>query len=337
MALPVRRLGRTGWDLTTIGLGTWALGGGDWAFGWGPQDDADSIATIHHAVEAGINWLDTAPEYGLGHSEEVVGRALAGLPEADRPLVFTKCAMVWDPDDRHAEATAVGDAASLRAECEASLRRLGVDCIDLYQVHWPPTDGTTLEDYWSTLVDLRASGKVRAIGLSNHGVEQLTRAEGVGHVDSLQPPLSAINRAAAADVIPWCEAHDTGVIVYSPIHSGLLSGTFDPARLALGDWRLGEPDFTTDLQASFAVAAAIVDVAARRSTSAASVAIAWTLHWPGVTAAIVGARRPAQIDDWLDAADLRLDGDDLDAIAAAITSSEVGSGPSRPPATVEVS
>jgi aryl-alcohol dehydrogenase-like predicted oxidoreductase len=351
MRLPVRSFGATGWELTTVGLGTWALGGGDWAFGWGPQDDAESIATIHHAVEAGINWLDTAPEYGLGHSEEIVGRALAGLSEADRPLVFTKCAMVWDPEDstaRHVPATAVGDAASLRAECEASLRRLGVDHIDLYQVHWPPTDGTALEDYWATLVDLRTAGKVRAIGLSNHTVDQLTRAEAVGHVDSLQPPLSAINRAAAADVIPWCEANDTGVIVYSPIHSGLLSGTFDPSRLALGDWRLGEADFTSELPANLGVAAAVADVAAARSTSAASVAIAWTLLWPGVTAAIVGARRPAQIDDWLDAADLQLTGDDLDAIAAAITRSGAGSGPSRPegrseatgesaPATAEVS
>jgi aryl-alcohol dehydrogenase-like predicted oxidoreductase len=336
MSLPMRRFGSTGWELTTVGLGTWALGGGDWAFGWGPQDDAESIATIHYAVEAGINWLDTAPEYGLGHSEAIVGRALTGLSEADRPLVFTKCAMVWDPDDRQAEATAVGDAASLRAECEASLRRLGVDRIDLYQVHWPPTDGTALEDYWATLVDLRASGKVRAIGLSNHSVQQLTRAEAVGHVDSLQPPLSAINRAAAADVIPWCAANDAGVIVYSPIHSGLLSGTFDPTRLAPGDWRLGEPDFTTELPANLAVAAAVAQVAARHSTSAASVAIAWTLLWPGVSAAIVGARRPAQIDDWLDAADLQLNGDDLDAIAAAITSSGAGSGPSRP-ATGEVS
>jgi diketogulonate reductase-like aldo/keto reductase len=205
MGMPVRRFGATGWELTTVGLGTWALGGGDWAFGWGPQDDAESIATIHHAVEAGINWLDTAAEYGLGHSEEIVGRALAEMSETDRPLVFTKCAMVWDPNTRQAEATAVGDAASLRAECEASLRRLGVDCIDLYQVHWPPTDGTALEDYWTTLVDMRASGKVRAIGLSNHDVDQLSLAEAVGHVDSLQPPLSAINRAAAADVIPWCD------------------------------------------------------------------------------------------------------------------------------------
>ena len=336
MGLPVRRFGTMGWELTTIGLGTWALGGGDWAFGWGPQDDAESIAAIHHAFEAGINWLDTAPEYGLGHSEEIVGRALDALPEADRPLVFTKCAMVWDPDNRQAEARAVGDAASLRAECEASLRRLGVDRIDLYQVHWPPTDGTALEDYWSTLVDLRASGKVRAIGLSNHSVDQLTAAEALGHVDSLQPPLSAINRAAAADVIPWCEANGTGVIIYSPIHSGLLSGTFDPTRLAPGDWRLGEPDFTTDLPANLMVAAAVAQVAARHSTSAASVAIAWTLLWPGVTAAIVGARRPAQIDGWLDAAGLQLTDDDLETISAAIASSDAGSGPSRP-ATVGTS
>ena len=164
--------------------------------------------------------------------------------------------MVWDPNDRQAEATAVGDAASLRAECEASLRRLGVDRIDLYQVHWPPTDGTALEDYWATLVDLRASGKVRAIGLSNHAVDQLTRAEAVGHVDSLQPPLSAINRAAAADVIPWCEANDTGVIVYSPSTLACCRARSIPSRLAPGDWRLGEADFTSDLPANLGVAAA---------------------------------------------------------------------------------
>jgi aryl-alcohol dehydrogenase-like predicted oxidoreductase len=211
-----------------------------------------------------------------------------------------------------------------------------VDRIDLYQVHWPPTDGTPLEDYWATLVGLRASGKVRAIGLSNHAVDQLTRAEVVGHVDSLQPPLSAINRAAVADVIPWCEANDTGVIVYSPIHSGLLSGTFDPSQLAPGDWRLSEPDFTTDLPANLGVSAAVADVAARHSTSAASVAIAWTLLWPGVTGAIVGARRPAQIDGWLDASGLQLTDADLDTIAAAIVSSGAGNGPSRP-ATASVS
>ena len=330
--LATRPFGTTGWELTTVGLGTWALGGGDWAFGWGAQDDTESVATIRHAVDVGVNWLDTAPEYGLGHAEEVVGRALAGMAEADRPLVFTKCAMVWDPDNRQAEATAVGDADSLRSECEASLRRLGVECIDLYQVHWPPTDGTPLEDYWSTLIDLRASGKVRAIGLSNHTVSQLTRAEELGHVDSLQPPLSAINRAAAEDVIPWCQAHDAGVIVYSPMHSGLLSGTFDPARLAATDWRLGEADFTTDLEANRKVAAAIGEVAARHSTSAGSVAIAWALGWPGVTAAIVGARRPAQIDGWLDAAALHLSSADLDDIAAAITASGAGTGPKRPAA-----
>jgi aryl-alcohol dehydrogenase-like predicted oxidoreductase len=330
-ALPRGRLGQTDFELTAVGLGTWALGGGDWAFGWGPQDDTRSIATIHAAVEAGINWLDTAPEYGLGHSEEVVGKALAALPEPDRPLVFTKCAMVWDPADRHAEARAIGTADSLREECEASLRRLGVEQIDLYQVHWPPTDGTPLEDYWATLVELRDAGKVRAIGLSNHDVDQLSIAEKIGHVDSLQPPLSAISRAAAAELIPWCERNGTGVIVYSPMHSGLLSGTFDPARLAPDDWRQQIPDFTTDLPANLVVAAAMDAVAARHNTTAASVAVAWTLAWSGVTAAIVGARSPAQITGWLDGASLRLTEADLDEVAAAIDSGGAGSGPLRPP------
>jgi aryl-alcohol dehydrogenase-like predicted oxidoreductase len=333
MALPTRDFGTTGWQLTTVGLGTWAFGGGDWAYGWGAQDDDDSIAAIHHAVESGINWVDTAPEYGLGHSEEVVGRAIAALPATDRPLVFTKCAMAWDPDDRYAPTHAVGDAAALRAGTEASLRRLGVDVIDLLQVHWPPTDGVGIEEYWATLAALRDSGKVRAIGLSNHDVAQLSRAETIGHVDSLQPPLSAINRAAAGDVIPWSKANRTGVIVYSPIHSGLLSGSFDPGRLKAGDWRLAESDFTTDLAANLGVAAAIEAVAANHGTSAAGVAVAWTLSWPGVTAAIVGARNPEQVDGWLDAATLRLDEQDVDVIAAAIERHGAGTGPRRPPVT----
>src|SRR3984885_11497840 len=213
-SLPTARLGRTDMHLTRVGFGAWAIGGGGWAFAWGSQDDGESITAIRAAVESGVNWIDTAAVYGLGHSEEVVAAALAGLPEADRPYVFTKGGLVWDPADRTAAPRRVGAPASLRAEVEASLRRLRGDRIDLYQMHWPAEDGTPLEEYWQVLLDLKAEGKVRAVGLSNHNVEQLTRAEALGHVDTLQPPFSAIERSAAEAVLPWCAEHNTGVIVY---------------------------------------------------------------------------------------------------------------------------
>jgi len=331
--LPRRKLGTTGYEISTVGLGTWALGGAGWSWSWGPQDDAQSVATIVAAVEAGINWLDTAAEYGLGHSEEVVGRALRAVPEADRPLVFTKCGLVWDPAAPMTPACQIASPASIRRECEDSLRRLGVEAIDLYQVHWPPADGTPVDEYWAVMVELREAGKVRAVGLSNHGVAQLTAAEAIGHVDSLQPPLSAIGRDAAGDIIPWCAAHGTSVIVYSPMHSGLLSGSFDAARLAPEDWRRREPDWTEKLDANLRVAHALGDIAAVKGTTAGSVAVAWTLAWPGVTGAIVGARSPRQISGWIDGAALRLTDADLDSIAAAIRASGAGTGPERPPVT----
>ena len=328
--IPRRKLGTTGYEISTVGLGTWALGGDGWSWSWGPQDDAQSVATIVAAVEAGINWLDTAAEYGLGHSEEVVGQALRAIPEADRPLVFTKCGLVWDPADRMAEADKVASPASIRRECEDSLRRLGVDAIDLYQVHWPPADGTGIEEYWTAMIGLREAGKVKAIGLSNHDVGQLSAAEAIGHVDSLQPPLSAITRDAAGDVIPWCAAHGTGVIVYSPMHSGLLTGSFDPARLAPGDWRHREPDWTDKLEANLGVVGALAQVAAAHGATTAAAAVAWTLAWPGVTAAIVGARTPWQLSGWVDGGALALTETDLDAVATAIRANGAGSGPDRP-------
>jgi aryl-alcohol dehydrogenase-like predicted oxidoreductase len=328
--IPRRKLGTTSYEISAVGLGTWALGGDGWSWSWGPQDDAQSVATIVAAVEAGINWLDTAAEYGLGHSEEVVGQALRAIPEADRPLVFTKCGLVWDPGDRMAPAAQVASPASIRRECEDSLQRLGVDAIDLYQVHWPPADGTAVEEYWAAMTGLREAGKVRAIGLSNHDVGQLAAAEEIGHVDSLQPPLSAIARDAASDVIPWCAANGTGVIVYSPMHSGLLSGSFDPARLAPGDWRRREPDWTDRLDANLRVADALSRVAAAKGTTTASAAVAWTLAWPGVTGAIVGARSPEQLGGWIDGGGLGLTTGDLEAVAAAIRNSGAGTGPERP-------
>ena len=328
------RLGTTDMEITRVGFGAWAIGGGDWAFAWGNQDDGESVAAIQHAVERGINWIDTAAVYGLGHSEEVVARALAEMPEGERPFVFTKCGLTWDERDRTATPKRVGNPASLRREVEASLRRLGVERIDLYQMHWPAEDGTPVEAYWRALLDLKAEGKVRAVGLSNHDAAQLEAAEGVGHVDTLQPPFSAIRRKAAAAELPWCAEHGTGVIVYSPMQSGLLTGTFTAeraAQLSAGDWRSRSPEYRGEnLGRNLALADALKLVAERRGTSVASVAVAWTLAWPGVTGAIVGARRPAQVDDWLDAAGLELSDDDLDEIAGAIGRTGAGSGPARP-------
>src|SRR6202167_5524126 len=206
-SLPTARLGRTDMHLTRVGFGAWAIGGGGWAYAWGNQDDAASIAAIRHAVESGVNWIDTAAVYGLGHSEEVVASALAGLAEPDRPYVFTKGGLVWDPADRSAAPRRVGAPASIRTEVEASLRRLGVERIDLYQMHWPAEDGTPLETYWQALLDLKRAGKVRAVGLSNHNAGQLAAAEALGHVDTLQPPFSAIKRDVAAAELPWCDMH----------------------------------------------------------------------------------------------------------------------------------
>ncbi len=333
MTLPTRPFGTTGMEITRVGFGAWAIGGGDWAFAWGAQDDAESIAAIRYAVDKGVNWIDTAAVYGLGHSEEVVGRALKDIPEADRPYVFTKCGLVWDAGDRRKPARRVGDPRRIRSDVEDSLRRLGVERIDLYQMHWPAEDGTPLEEYWQALLNLKAEGKIRAAGLSNHDVGQLAVADKLGHVDSLQPPFSAIHRSAAAE-IGWCADHDTGVIVYSPMQSGLLTGAFTRERverLPEDDWRRRHPDFTAKLEANLALADALRPVAERHGVPMAAVAVAWTLAWPGVTAAIVGARRPDQIDGWLPAASLELTAQDLEEIAAAIERTGAGEGPVLPP------
>lgn len=333
MTLPARALGTTGMDITRVGFGAWAIGGGDWAFAWGAQDDAESVAAIRYALDQGLNWIDTAAVYGLGHSEEVVGRALKDIPEPDRPYVFTKCGLVWDPGDRRRPARRVGDPERIRRDVEDSLRRLDVERIDLYQMHWPADDGTPLEEYWQALLDLKAQGKIRAAALSNHDVARLTVAEKLGHVDSLQPPFSAIRRSAAAE-IGWCAEHDTGVIVYSPMQSGLLTGAFTRERvegLPEDDWRRRHPDFTAKLDANLALAGALRPIAERHGVPMAAVAVAWTLAWPGVTGAIVGARRPGQIDGWLAAASLELTEQDLEEIAAAIERTGAGEGPALPP------
>lgn len=332
--LPKRRLGRTDMLITPVGLGSWAIGGGDWAVGWGKQDDAASIGAIRHAIERGVNWIDTAAIYGLGHSEEVVAAALKDIPTAQRPFVFTKCGLRWDDNDPMAPPQNVGKPASIRAECEASLKRLGLERIDLYQMHWPAKDGTPIEEYWRTLLDLKKEGKVRAVGLSNHNVAQLTAAEKVGHVDTLQPPFSAIRREFAAAELPWCVDHDTGVIVYSPMQAGLLTGTFTAERarkLPANDWRSRNAEFTGDkFKANLALADTMKQVAGRHDTTAAAVAIAWVLAWPGVSGAIVGARAPEQVDGWIGAARLTLTAADLDDIAATIKRTGAGAGLARP-------
>jgi aryl-alcohol dehydrogenase-like predicted oxidoreductase len=329
-AIPTRPLGSAGPAITTVGFGAWAVGGA-WAFGWGPQDDRDSIAAIHRALDAGVGWIDTAAAYGLGHSEEVVARALEGV--AARPLVFTKCGMVWhDRPDRVPRADLRPEW--IRRECEDSLGRLRVEALDLLQFHWPDRNtGTPIEESWGAMADLVREGKVRHAGVSNFDRDLLERCEPILHVDSLQPPLNAIQRDAA-DLLPWCEANGTGVIVYSPMMSGLLTGRFTAERverLDAGDWRRGFREFREPrLSENLALQDALRPVAERHGVSVGAVAVAWALAWPGVSGAIVGARDPGQVEGWLPAAELALTPEDLDEIAAAIERTGAGQGPARP-------
>ncbi|WP_420113026.1 aldo/keto reductase [Pseudactinotalea sp.] len=312
-------LGTSGIEIGTIGLGTWAMGGGDWVSAWGAQDDRESVATIRAAVEAGIDWIDTAAVYGFGHAEEVVAEAMRGIPEGDRPIVATKGGMVWNPTDRRAPSRRVADAAALRGQVEDSLQRLDVDVIDIYFIHWPATV-EPVEEYWATMLELKDSGKVRAIGLSNHDVASLQMAQNLGAVDVVQPQFSAVVPQAAHEVLPWARDHGVGVVGYSPMGSGLLTGAFTAERvagLAEDDWRRRSPLFTDQLETNLRIAEAMAQVAHSRSTTTAAVAVAWTLGFQGLTSAIVGARRPQQLADWIDARTLRLTDAEYATIAAA--------------------
>jgi aryl-alcohol dehydrogenase-like predicted oxidoreductase len=336
MALNKRPLGRSGLEITTVGIGTWAVGGGGWSFGWGAQDDEHSVAAIRRGVELGINWVDTAAIYGLGHSEEVVGRALKEIPANQRPFVFTKCGLIADKAKPFETPQRNLRPESIRRECEASLQRLGVERIDLYQFHWPDDTGTPIEDSWGEMARLIKEGKVRAGGVSNFTVDLLERCERVRHVDTLQPPFSAIRRDSAADVIPWCATHGTGVIVYSPMQAGLLTDRFTAERVkrfAADDWRRGAVEFQGDnLSRNLRLRDALKPIAARHNATVAATAVAWTLAWPGVTGAIVGARSAEQVDGWIRAGEIDLTPQDLAEVAGALGETGAGSGPIAPPA-----
>ncbi|HWC06168.1 MAG TPA: aldo/keto reductase [Gemmatimonadota bacterium] len=328
VGLEKRRLGREGPTLTTLGFGTWAIGG-PYRFGWGPQDDAESIAAIRRGVESGINWIDTAPVYGIGHSEEVVGRAVRPYALGEEVYLATKCGRKWIGPREGGGLVFDLRPESIREECEESLERLGVERIDLFQFHWPDTEtGTAVEDSWGTMQELVEEGKVRWRGVSNFDVGLLERCERIAHVDSLQPPFSLIDRRARRELIPWCAARGVGVVVYSPMASGLLSGKYTTAameELAPDDWRRRFAPFQEPrLSRNLALVDRLKLVAARLETTLPALAVAWTLATPGVTSAIVGGRRPDQVDGWIPATELRLSERDLSEIEAAIVDTGAG-------------
>jgi aryl-alcohol dehydrogenase-like predicted oxidoreductase len=315
MGLRTARLGQTGMEITRVGFGAWAIGGGGWEFGWGPQQDGESIAAIDRALELGINWIDTAAAYGFGHSERVVARALAG--RAERPYIFTKASLLDDGTGRVVHSL---KRDSILAEAEASLDRLGVDAIDLYQIHWPDPD-QDIEEGWSALAELKEQGLVRHIGVSNFGVAQLRRISPIAPVETLQPPFSLVDRSVENEILPYAERAGIGVIVYSPMGSGLLTGAMTAERIAAmpaNDWRASDPDFTEpQLSRHLATADRLAAVGKRYGVSPGAVAVAWTLRNPAVDGAITGFRRPDQVDPIVAAAGLELTDDDVAEIEAA--------------------
>ena len=302
--METKRLGNSDLLITPVGFGSWAVGGGGWQFAWGDQDDAESIAAIHRALDLGMNWIDTAAVYGLGHSEEVVSKAVAGL--SNQPYIFTKCSLVWDSNGAIAHSL---KRDSIRKEVEGSLKRLRVETIDLYQIHWPDPEAE-IEEGWTTLAELKREGKVRYIGVSNFDVAQMKRAQAIAPIDSLQPPYSLIHPEVEDEILPFCEANNIGVIVYSPMMSGLLSGRMTRERIANfpdDDWRAKSADFQEPrLSRNLELAELLRNIGARHGRSAGEVAIAWTLRLSAVTAAIVGGRGPEQVEGIIGAGTFRL-------------------------------
>jgi aryl-alcohol dehydrogenase-like predicted oxidoreductase len=301
-----KQLGNSDMFITPVGFGSWAVGGGGWQFAWGQQNDDDSVAAIHLALELGVNWIDTAAVYGLGHSEEIVARALESWP-GPRPYIFTKCGLRWDAEG---QTHRVLRAASIQQECEDSLRRLKVEAIDLYQIHWPLEDTRELEEGWSRMAKLQREGKVRWIGVSNFDVAQMERALAIAPITSLQPRYSLAHPDVESEILPFCLGAGIGVIVYSPMASGLLTGAMTRERISTlpdDDWRKHHPDFNEPgLSANLALVERLRAIGRRHDTSPGAVAVAWTLHNPAVTAAIVGARKPEQVNDMVAAAEIRL-------------------------------
>lgn len=317
-----RTLGRSDLAITRIGLGTWAIGGGDWVLGWGPQKDADSLAAIRRAVELGINWIDTAAVYGLGHAETMIARALRDIPQNERPYVFTACSLVWDELGNVAHSL---EPQSIRREAEASLRRLDVEAIDLYQIGWPVWTKSppghnpgSLEEAWATLATLKREGKVRFIGVSNCDRDQLARLQRIAPVTSLQTRYSLLSRDAENQTFPFCQGHDIGVLACSPMHSGLMSGTMTADRvkaLPHNDWRRRSPYFHEPmLSCALTYNDRLRAAAARYGRTSGELAVAWVLRHPAVTAVAVGARRPDQVDAVIGAGTLRLANSDIEAL-----------------------
>jgi aryl-alcohol dehydrogenase-like predicted oxidoreductase len=312
--MTTKQLGNSDLFITPVGYGSWAIGGSGWQFAWGKQNDDDSVAAIHRALELGVNWIDTAAVYGLGHSEEVVTRALATW-SGPRPYVFTKCGLRWEEDGRPRRQLT---ADSIRRECEDSLRRLKVEAIDLYQIHWPVEDTQELEEGWSAMAKLQRQGKARWIGVSNFDVEQMKRAQAIAPITSLQPPYSLAHPEVQDEILPYCEQEGIGVIVYSPMASGLLTGAMTRERLARlpeDDWRKHHPDFNEPkLSDNLALVERLRAVGNRRGLAPGAIAIAWTLTNTAVTGAIVGARKREQVDDVIAAAGVHLTQSDLTLI-----------------------
>jgi len=304
--------------ITRVGLGAWAIGG-SWRWGWGEQKDSDSVAAINKAVDLGVNWIDTAPVYGLGHSEEVVGSAIRNMPFSDRPYIFTKCGLCWDPNDKNKSQEAVArlKAESVRKEAEDSLRRLGVDAIDLYQIHWP-NPNCDIEEAWTEMARLKEEGKVRWIGVSNHSPRQMDRLANIAPITSLQPQYNIINRTIEDGILPYCDKKGIGVVVYSPMASGLLAGRMTRERIASlpdDDWRKKDFNFTgVKLAENLKIVDAMTAIAKRKGVPVAQIAIAWALNNHIVTGAIVGMRSPTQAEETVPAAGFKLADEDVEEL-----------------------